>query len=165
MSLEPIETEYSGTMYRSRTEARWAVMLDSAGVGFQYEPEGFEFVSGRYVPDFWISGWDRYLEIKPAGFDLPAGEWPRERCVAEELAEQSKKEVLVAAGWPDIDRQLYCIKPEGIPSVSRRLLSDFVDPRAIDAASKYRFDWPGMGRGKQINDMIRRTAWMKKWPT
>lgn len=165
MSLEPIETWYSGTLYRSRTEARWAVLFDRANIGYQYEPEGFQFASGRYVPDFYVSGWGTYLEVKPEGFELPAGEWPRERCVAEELAEQSKKDVLIAPGWPHLFMQFYRIRPEGLAGPERASICEFLPTgRGIQEAANYRFDWPGMGRGKQITDMIRRTAWMKRWP-
>lgn len=168
MSLEPIETWYSGTKYRSRTEARWAVMFDKAGIGFQYEPEGFQFRSGRYVPDFYISAWDCYLEVKPNDFDLPAGEWPRERCVAEELAEQSKKDVLVAAGWPDTGMMLFRVDPYSIPSVSKVALTDFIGHWAIQEAGKFRFDWAGLtnqNRARDVASMIRRTAWLKRFPS
>lgn len=163
-----IETEYNGTRYRSRTEARWAVMFDKANIGFQFEPEGFQFRSGRYVPDFYVSAWDCYLEVKPDNFDLPAGEWPRERCVAEELAEHSKKDVLVAAGWPQAGMALFRIDPYGIPSVSKVLLSEFVSDWPIQEAGKFRFDWPGINqqtRARDVASMIRRTAWLKRFPS
>jgi hypothetical protein len=68
-----IETSYKGFRFRSRVEARWAVYLDTLGVDWLYEKEGFELPSGRYLPDFWIpcpsyhdehSGY--WLEIKGA---------------------------------------------------------------------------------------------------
>ncbi len=55
--LKPIETEYHGYKFRSRLEARWAVFFDTAGVEWEYEPEGFELPSGlRYLPDFRLHG-------------------------------------------------------------------------------------------------------------
>lgn len=47
-----IETEYRGYRFRSRLEARVAAMLDFIGWEWEYEPEGFELASGRYLPDF-----------------------------------------------------------------------------------------------------------------
>lgn len=52
-AIKPIETIYNGYRFRSRLEARWAVFLDSLGVKYEYEPEGFELPDGtRYLPDF-----------------------------------------------------------------------------------------------------------------
>lgn len=52
-AIKPIETIYNGYRFRSRLEARWAVFLDSLGVKYEYEPEGFEMPDGtRYLPDF-----------------------------------------------------------------------------------------------------------------
>lgn len=51
--IKPIETIYNGYRFRSRLEARWAVFLDTLGVEYEYEPEGFELPNGkRYLPDF-----------------------------------------------------------------------------------------------------------------
>lgn len=50
--MKAIETTYAGYKFRSRTEARWAVFFDDLGWSWEYEPEGFELRSGRYLPDF-----------------------------------------------------------------------------------------------------------------
>lgn len=50
----PIQTEYCGYKFRSRLEARWAIFFDELGLRWDYEPEGYELPSGRYLPDFWI---------------------------------------------------------------------------------------------------------------
>jgi hypothetical protein len=52
MSIRAIETVYRGYRFRSRTEARWAVFFDALGLKWEYEVEGFELPSGRYLPDF-----------------------------------------------------------------------------------------------------------------
>lgn len=52
--MRAIETRYKGYRFRSRLEARWAVFFETAGVRWQYEPEGFETPSGRYLPDFFL---------------------------------------------------------------------------------------------------------------
>jgi hypothetical protein len=72
--VKAIETAYKGYRFRSRLEARWAVFFDALGIVWEYEKEGFELPSGRYLPDFWIpirpssdtppgAGW--WVEIKP----------------------------------------------------------------------------------------------------
>jgi hypothetical protein len=38
--LKAIETRYADHLFRSRTEARWAVALTAMGVAWQYEKEG-----------------------------------------------------------------------------------------------------------------------------
>jgi hypothetical protein len=52
--MQAIPTTYNGVRYRSRTEARWAVFLDSLGVDFAYEPEGYDIDNRRYLVDFWV---------------------------------------------------------------------------------------------------------------
>ena len=66
--LKPIETIYNGNRFRSRLEARWAVYFDLMGVQYQYEPEGFVLENGvYYLPDFYLTECDCYVEIKPIG--------------------------------------------------------------------------------------------------
>lgn len=50
--MKAIETIYAGHRFRSRLEARWAVVFDTLGIRWEYEPEGFETSAGRYLPDF-----------------------------------------------------------------------------------------------------------------
>lgn len=52
--IKAIETHYAGCRFRSRLEARWAIFFDTLGIEWQYEPEGFELPSGRYLPDFFL---------------------------------------------------------------------------------------------------------------
>lgn len=52
MAIKPIPTRYKGYRFRSRLEARWAVFFDALGLAWEYEPEGFELKSGKYLPDF-----------------------------------------------------------------------------------------------------------------
>lgn len=50
-----IETRYAGRRFRSRLEARYAVLFDALGIIWDYEPEGFELGEGlRYLPDFFV---------------------------------------------------------------------------------------------------------------
>lgn len=64
--IKPIETEYNGYLFRSKLEAQWAVVFDSLGIRYEYEPEGFELEDGtRYLPDFYFPEQDTYGEVKP----------------------------------------------------------------------------------------------------
>lgn len=69
--LKPIETRYKGYRFRSRLEARWAVALTELGVKYDYEPEGYELISGPYLPDFWLPYPD---DLNFSGYD-GAGHW------------------------------------------------------------------------------------------
>lgn len=64
-SIKAIETEYAGCRFRSRLEARWAVLFDHLEVSWEYEPEGLELDGVRYLPDFRIpSMGGMYVEVK-----------------------------------------------------------------------------------------------------
>ena len=66
--MKAIETVYKGYRFRSRLEARWAVFFDALGLRWEYEPEGFELPSERYLPDFRVeypSLVTVYVEVKP----------------------------------------------------------------------------------------------------
>ena len=66
-SPRPIQTLYKGHRFRSRLEARWAVIFDAAGVEWQYEHEGYELGElGRYLPDFWLPELNTHAEVKPS---------------------------------------------------------------------------------------------------
>ena len=94
MTVKAIETTYKGYRFRSRLEARWAVFLDSFNEEWQYEVEGFELPSGRYLPDFWLPRLHCWLEIK--GVEPTSGE--TDRCY--DLAHATDKPVAMAWGLP-----------------------------------------------------------------
>jgi hypothetical protein len=62
--LRAIPTRYAGTDFRSRIEARWALLLDELHVKWQYELEGFQLSKTWYLPDFWLPGWKCFAEVK-----------------------------------------------------------------------------------------------------
>ena len=49
--IKPIPTRYRGTLFDSRTEARWAAFLDKLGVGWSYHP----FDLDGWFPDFLLT--------------------------------------------------------------------------------------------------------------
>jgi hypothetical protein len=151
MSIQPIETEYGGTVYRSRMEARWAVLFDYAGIGFQYEPEAYKLESGRYVPDFWLRGRDCFFEVKPDDVIIAAGYYCRERSLAEDLAYGTGKDVMFGCGNPHVLLQLSVVLADGIPP-EHMWLTDFINPHWVARAMQYRFEW------KRANRAVAQTA-------
>ena len=55
MPVTALQTNYKGYAFRSRLEARMAVILDELGWTWSYEPEGFSTAHGNYLPDFRVS--------------------------------------------------------------------------------------------------------------
>lgn len=64
-----MEVSYSGRIFRSRLEARWAVFLDLLDVNWDYEP--FFYLVGEelfYLADFYLPDQQLWLEVKGAPF-------------------------------------------------------------------------------------------------
>lgn len=63
--IKPIETSYKGYRFRSRLEARWAILFDGLGFKWGYEIEGFKLPSGaQYLPDFYLYDFGVWFEVK-----------------------------------------------------------------------------------------------------
>ncbi|MFE2283880.1 hypothetical protein ACFXDJ_06880 [Streptomyces sp. NPDC059443] len=67
--VSAIETRYAGCRFRSRLEARWAVLFDTLGVRWEYEPQGFTIPrhgggSTPYLPDFYLPQCGTWVEVK-----------------------------------------------------------------------------------------------------
>lgn len=78
-----IPTTYADTEFRSRLEARTAMLLDQHSIEWHYEAEGFELSDGtRYLPDFWLPRTRTYVEVK--GQNVPGVE--KARRFARDLA-------------------------------------------------------------------------------
>jgi hypothetical protein len=70
-SIKAIETVYNGYRFRSRLEARYAVMFDTLGIKYEYEKEGYDLGElGLYLPDFWIAEFGCFAEVKPTSFNF-----------------------------------------------------------------------------------------------
>lgn len=111
-TINAIPTQYKGIEFRSRTEARWAVFLDELGFKWEYEPEGYQLLSGWYLPDFWLPEIDSFLEVKPTG-DVDDPRWG-------ELAALTNKDVYVTSGAPGSSHEMYG-PDSGIPAVELAL--------------------------------------------
>jgi len=94
--MKVIQTRYNGYRFRSRLEARWAVLLDTLGLQWEYEPQGFVLGADAYLPDFWLPVMQVWLEVKPRNPN------EREVRVARALADESQRPVAIVNGdWND----------------------------------------------------------------
>lgn len=102
--IRAIETRYKGYRFRSRLEARWAVFFETAGIKWEYEPEGFETPFGRYLPDFYLPEIRNglWVEVKPS-FGLKEHE--QEKLI--EVVRQTRKEGIFVRDIPSSDLQPY----------------------------------------------------------
>ena len=105
-AVRPIETRYAGCRFRSRLEARWAVFLDTVGVRWEYEAEGYDTPAGPYLPDFLLYLREPTLfEIKPESDlgacrrALAAGATPARRRLWH-AAPRPARSVPTARRWP-----------------------------------------------------------------
>lgn len=92
--MKAIETKYRGRFYRSRTEARWAVVFDEAGLDFEYELQGYNLQGHRYLPDFWLTEPEWWVEIKGG---TPTA---KERELARLLMLESGRNTYIFCGQP-----------------------------------------------------------------
>lgn len=85
---------YRGLTFRSRLEARWAMVFDELGLSFEYEPKAFETPAGWYLPDFHLPDLGLWVEIKPKAPDVD------EEIKFQSLAKQHASYALLLAGLP-----------------------------------------------------------------
>lgn len=64
LKIKAIQTRYAGRHFRSRLEARYAVLFDALGVKWEYEKEGLITPYGWYLPDFYIPKTRWFIEVK-----------------------------------------------------------------------------------------------------
>jgi hypothetical protein len=104
--MKAIETVYKGFKFRSRLEARWAVLFDGLGIEWRYEDEGFILEDGTwYLPDFYLPTFNggMFVEVKPQ-FVI------EEKEICRDLCFESKKSVLLAEGTPDFIGYIYLVR-------------------------------------------------------
>lgn len=123
--IKPIETRYDGILFRSRTEARWAVFFNTIGFRYEYEKEGYALKSGWYLPDFYLPDIGYWLEVK--------GEEPtaEEVCRCGFLFEATGKPVLIAPGAPQPSDHLIHVPFKSDQDGCRYY---FADDRKIDGS-------------------------------
>lgn len=138
--MKAIETKYRGRRFRSRTEARWAVFFDALETPWEYEKEGFELPSGRYLPDFWlpevgVGCWFEVKGVEPTD---------HEKKLAKELAEVTQSPVFIFAGQPWAEAPREVNECDGTPFDKVRA--------AYFMLSKDR-----------VRELVRKAGWVESW--
>lgn len=131
MTIAPIETNYAGCRFRSRTEARWAIVFDAFGFSWEYEPEGFSLPSGRYLPDFRIYDTSEWIEIKPPVHREIDPRW-------QELVDETDLSLRVLYGVPGPEHEQQTFRPGRRPTARRKLAEDRHTTAVLAAWSKAR---------------------------
>lgn len=104
--MKIIQTWYKGVLFRSRTEARWAVFFDKLGIEWNYEEEGFVMLNGTYyLPDFHLPTFEKgmFVEVK-SKFTQEEKELCRDLCY------ESGFKVLLAEGIPKPREYQFLVK-------------------------------------------------------
>lgn len=73
-TAKAIDTVYRGCYFRSRLEARYALLFDLLKIAWRYEPEGYELGPHdlHYLPDFHLPAFGTWVEVKGDEADLTA---------------------------------------------------------------------------------------------
>jgi hypothetical protein len=106
-NIKPIETLYKGVLFRSRTEARWAVFFDEMSIKWVYEYEGYDLGNnlGFYLPDFFLPLFDNiygcFAEVKGEKFSS------KEIKKCDQLCKLTKKHIIMLDGIPSIKAYNY----------------------------------------------------------
>jgi hypothetical protein len=88
-------TVYRGIRLRSRLEARWAGVLDAAGLVWLYEPDVVDVGKwGLYRPDFWLPAQRTWLEVKGPHMDRAE----KTRALARKLGRDGQVLMATVAG-------------------------------------------------------------------
>ena len=105
-TIKPIQTFYEGYHFRSRTEARYAVMWRALAWSYQFEMQGFALERGAFLPDFYLTDCEVFFEVKgimPSAQDV-------ELCAC--LANEHRCAVFLAVGQPEHEAALYQFMPD-----------------------------------------------------
>jgi hypothetical protein len=101
---------YDGVLFRSRTEARWAVFWSALDVKWEYEPQGFVAAGIPYLPDFAVFAavGTLWVEIKPTWQADPDGvsKW---RAFADRRPVRDKSRAALFAGPPSLEGEYLVI--------------------------------------------------------
>lgn len=142
--MKAIQTQYKGYKFRSRLEARFAVMFDALGLKWQYEPEGYDLgEAGWYLPDFYLPDLDVWVEVKAK----PLNAEEREKAFA--LSSFTNKPVVELCEIPDPDTlaKVGCMVVKWYYGIDCERLTDIPTmPMLVDyyfeqTAQENVFDW------------------------
>ena len=63
-STQSIKVYYKSILFKSTWEANFAKWCDLSGIKWKYEPKTFRYEKYKYTPDFYLSEFDCWIEIK-----------------------------------------------------------------------------------------------------
>src|SRR5262249_20534748 len=103
--LRVIQTFFDGRHFRSRTEARFAVLCKALGWHYEYEREAFVLEQGSFLPDFYLTECGAFVEVKGI---MPSD---HEISLCASLANEQNCKVFLAVGQPEQDAAVYRFPP------------------------------------------------------
>src|SRR5262245_38331467 len=130
-TIRPIQTFFDGYRFRSRTEARFAVMWRALGWPYQFEMQGYVLEQGPFLPDFYLSECAVFFEVKGT---MPSD---HEVGLCASLADERNSTVFLAVGQPEHDAAVYRFAPHEnylISTLRTELASLGASPDEIDRA-------------------------------
>ena len=137
-----IQTAFNDRRFRSRLEARYAVLFHTCGLVYQYEREGFELPLRKYLPDFWLPTLGIWLEAK--GWTPTA----LEKQLCQNLADEGQRRVAMACGDPGLETIVGCFTPDAdgllvqmLPDFLMQWVSPNIVLEAISLAKSARFEF------------------------
>lgn len=136
MNSGAIQTRYKGYHFRSRTEARWAVLFDSLHLPYEYEFQGYKLNGTFYLPDFWFPTTKHWAEIKPDNVTRE----DVNKCSA--LAVHTQHPCILFSGTPDYWKEYLVMYPQGI-GMKRLVQMGYTEEQiwdAIDDSRSARFE-------------------------
>ena len=151
-TIKAIETVYRGYRFRSRLEARWAVFFDAMGIAWDYEKEGFELPSGRYLPDFWLPDFGLWFEVKGERLDNGSHELQKIR----ELTQLDKPVILSEGSIGEERKRLFAFDmcdSGGGESVTGCYFIGTNNPIMQPSSGKYRW-WLAVGDCRCASDRM-----------
>jgi hypothetical protein len=160
--MSSIQTVFNDRRFRSRLEARYAVLLHTCGLVYQYEREGFDLPLRKYLPDFWLPTLGIWLEVKGwTATDL-------EKQLCQNLADEQRRRVVMACGDPSLGTIVGCFMPDAdgllmqmLPDFLMQWISPNIVLEAISLAQSSRFEFgetPKVVSLTQPNRPIQNTA-------
>lgn len=114
--IDPKTILYNDIVFRSATEARWAMYFDEMGIKYKYEPHYIALaeINQSYLPDFYLPDLEMYVEIKRSGeydftYNQIEGDWYEFTATNSPGAYQDIGKYLYAANYFLEKRCLYLL--------------------------------------------------------
>jgi len=146
---------HAGVLFRSRTEARWAVFFDHLGIKWDYEPQGFVSAGIPYLPDFTVYAalGTLWVEIKANWQADPEGvaKW---RAFADRRPNPAATRAALLTGHPSLDGNYLVIggDEDGFNPVTGGWDDDTQQWRPCPSGQHFDLIYPGLFHAKFAED-------------